>query len=136
MPAIVQLDPERVVTEAVRAVRDAGHLPAPPVGTAWKYGTEVAPGVTPSWFVQVRHVGGTSEQVVAERPLVDIRVWTDGALPTKGICSQAARVLVARLRQRVNLSVVMIPTSLPDPADPSKHHHMFTIQLLTRGVQS
>ena len=135
MPVVVQQDPEKILTDFVLTVIDGGHLPTPPVGSAWKRGTTVAPGVTPTWFVQVRAVGGEDENRVAERPLVDVRVWADGSPATEATVKFAARVLLARIRQAFPARVFAVPVQIPDPADPSKVHVLFTVQLLTRGVQ-
>ena len=133
MPAVVPADAERVVTDAVKAVIDSGALPAAPNG--WKRGTTVTPGVTPTWFVQVRMIGGEDEQVVASRPLVDVRVWADGTRATEGVRSLAARTLLGYLRAALPLRVFALPVPLPDPADPSKIHTLFTVQPLLKGIQ-
>ena len=135
MPIVVQQDPEKILTDFILTVIDGGHLPTPPVGSAWKRGTTVAPGVTPTWFAQVRAVGGEDENRVAERPLVDVRVWADGSPATEATVKFAARVLLARIRQAFPARVFAVPVQIPDPADPSKVHVLFTVQLLTRGVQ-
>ena len=136
MPAIIPADAERLMTDRVQAVIDAEHLPAPPAGSAWKRGTIIAPNKTPQWFVHVRMVGGEDLGPVAERPLVDVRVWTDGTPATEATRSLAARVLLARIRQALPCRVFALPVPLPDPADPSKTLTLFTVQLLTRGAQS
>lgn len=135
MPIVVGADAEKVITDFVKTVIDGGFLPTPPVGQAWKRGTLVEPGVTPVWFVQVRMVGGDAEQRVAERQLVDVRVWADGTPTTEALRSQAARVLLGRIRARFGGRVFALPVPLPDPADSSKIHTLFTVQLLTKGVQ-
>ena len=132
---IVPADAEKIVTDTVKAAIDASLLPTPPPGAAWKRGTTVTPGVTPTWFVQVRVVGGVEEQRVASRPLVDIRVWADGTSATEATRSLAARTLLARIRDSLNCRVFAMPVALPDPADTTKVHTLFTVQLLTKGVQ-
>lgn len=136
MAVIVPKDAEKVVTDAVKVVIDAGALPTPPVGSAWKRGTTVTPGVTPQWFIQVRMIGGDDEQRVATRPLVDLRVWADGTSATEATRSLAARTLLGHLQSSLRCGVFALPVPLPDPADPSKIHTLFTVQLLTKGVQS
>jgi hypothetical protein len=135
MPVVVQQDPEKILTDFVKTVIDAGYLPTPPAGSAWKRGTTVAPGVTPQWFIQVRMVGGESDSRVSERPMVDLRVWTDGTAATEATRSSAARILHARIQQAFPCRTFSLPVPLPDPVDPSKVHTLFTVQLLTRGVQ-
>ena len=135
MPVVVPADAERLLTDFVLTVIDAGHLPAPPPGKAWARGTTLKPNVTPQWFVQVRMIGGEDAGRVAERPLVDVRLWADGTAATEGARSQAARVLLARIRQAFPCNVFALPVPLPDPVDPSKVHTLFTVQLLTRGDQ-
>lgn len=136
MATIVGADAEKLLTDFVKTVIDSGALPAPPAGQAWKRGTVVAPGVTPAWFVQVRMVGGSEEQRVAERPLADFRVWADGTSATEAVRSLAARTLLAKIRAQFRCRVFALPVPLPDPADNSKIHTLFTVQLLTKGVQS
>jgi hypothetical protein len=132
---IVPADAEKIVTDTVKAAIDASLLPTPPAGAAWRRGTTVTPGTTPQWFIQVRMVGGTEEQRVAHRPLVDIRVWADGTSATEATRSLAARTLMGRLRDVLNCRVFAMPVPLPDPADTTKVHTLFTVQLLTKGVQ-
>ena len=135
MPAVIPADAEKTITDRVKVIIDAGQFPVPPAGKAWKRGTLVTPGVTPTWFIQVRMIGGEDEQVVASRPLVDVRVWADGTSATEGVRSLAARTLLARIRQAIPCRVFALPVPLPDPADTSKIHTLFTIQPLLKGTQ-
>ena len=136
MPVVVPLDAERALTDFVETVITGGYLPTPPTGSAWKRGTTIKPATTPVWFIQVRQIGGEDAGRVAERPLLDVRVWADGTAATEATRSLAARVLLARIRQAFPCNVFALPVPLPDPADPSKVHTLFTVQLLTRGSQS
>jgi len=136
MPVVVPADAERILTDFVLTVIDGGHLPTPPSGVTWKRGTTVKAATTPTWFIQVRMVGGEDLGPVAERPLLDVRVWTDGTSATEATRSLAARILLARIRQAFACRVFALPVPLPDPVDPSKVHTLFTVQLLTRGIQS
>jgi len=136
MPVVVPADSERLLTDLIKTIIDGGYLPTPPTGSAWKRGTVLEPNVTPRWFVHVRMVGGEDAGPVAERPLLDVRVWTDGTPATEATRSQAARILLARIRQALPCRVFALPVPLPDPADPSKTLTLFTVQLLTRGAQS
>lgn len=135
MPIVVGANVEKALTDFVKTVIDGNFLPTPPAGQTWKRGTTVQPGVTPVWFVQVRMIGGTDEQRVAERPLVDLRVWADGTPATEALRSQAARVLLGHIVAAFGCRVFALPVPLPDPADSSKIHTLFTVQLLTKGVQ-
>jgi len=135
MPAVVPADAEKVITDRVKEIIDAGLLPAPPEGKVWARRTVIDSGVTPTWTIQVRVVGGTPEQVVADRPLVDLRIWADGTAATDATRSRAARVLLAHLRRRLPCRIFAAPVPLPDPADTSKVHTLFTIQPLIRGEQ-
>lgn len=135
MPVVIGADAEKVVSDAVKAVIDGGFLPVPPFGQEWKRGTIVQPGVTPVWFIQVRMIGGEDEQRVATRPLVDVRLWADGTSATEAIRSLAARTLLGHLRSALRCRVFALPVPLPDPADPSKIHTLFTIQPLLKGTQ-
>lgn len=134
MVLVIQADHEKTVLDVVAGA--IGSLPAPPAGSQWRRGTYVTRGETPTWFIQVRLVGGEDEQSVAERPLLDVRVWADGTVSTEQVRSAAARTLLGHLRSALRCRVLMIPTPLPDPADATKVHSMFTIQLLAKGVQS
>ena len=136
MPVVVPADSERLLTDFVQTVITGDYLPTPPVGQAWKRGTTIPPGVTPKWFIQVRAIGGEDAGRVADRPLLDVRVWADGTTATEAARSQAARVLLARIRQKFPSNIFAMPVPLPDPVDPSKVHTLFTVQLFTRGVQS
>ena len=133
---VINVDAEKLLTDFVKTVIDAGDLPAPPAGQVWKRGTTVAPGVTPVWFIQVRMIGGEDEQRVASRPLVDVRVWADGTSSTEATRSLTARTLLGKIRANFRCRVFALPVPLPDPVDPSKVHTLFTVQLLTKGVQS
>lgn len=132
---VIQADAEKLLTDYVKTLIDGNNLPAPPAGQVWKRGTVVTPGVTPVWFIQVRMIGGEEEQRVASRPLVDVRVWADGTNATDSTRSLAARTLLAYIRERFPCRVFAQPVPLPDPADGSKIHTLFTVQLLTKGSQ-
>ena len=135
MPVVVPADAEQVVLARVKQLITAAVLPAPPTGKAWTASKTVPDGVTPSWFIQVRVVGGESAGEVADRALVDVRVWADGTSATEGVRSLAARTLLARIRQAIPCRVFALPVPLPDPADTSKIHTLFTIQPLLKGTQ-
>lgn len=130
MDVVIPVDAERRVTDALPAI--LSRLPVAPGG--WSYGTAVPAGVTPSWFIQVQGIGGQGEGVVAQRPLVDVRVWADGTYATRETESLAARTLLAHLTRAVRSRTVAVPVALPDPADQSRTHTLFTIQLLTKGT--
>lgn len=134
MTLVVGVDAERLVKDFTAA--NLATLPTPPTGSAWSVKTAIPPGITPTWTIQVRTVGGVDEQRVAERPLVDLRVWADGTVNTDGIRSQSARVLLGMIRAHFPCQVFALPVPLPDPADPIKVHTLFTVQLLLRGTQS
>lgn len=134
MTMIIGADAETLVKTYAASV--TATLPTPPVGSAWAVRTTIAPGITPTWTIQVRMIGGAEEQRVAERPLVDVRIWADGTTNTDGIRSAAARTLLAKIRAQFRCGVFALPVPLPDPADNSKVHTLFTVQLLTKGVQS
>lgn len=136
MSVVVGADAELLMANFVKTVIDSGALPATPAGTSWKRGTTIAAGVTPTWYIQIRMVGGEDEQRVTERPLVDLRVWADGTSATEATRSQAARILLAHIRAHFRCRVFALPVPLPDPVDTSKIHTLFTVQLLTKGTQS
>lgn len=127
-PLITYPDAELAVVGYLRTV-----LPElTPAG--YKIGTKVAPGVTPTRYVQVRQSGGDDLRRVAARPRVDVRVWSDGADDNESMAN--ARHLHARARQRFSAVTFAAPVQLPDPADNTRNHVLFTIELLLRGVQS
>lgn len=135
MPVVVPVDPEKTCTDWAYAL-----LPSLSFTTgatpAWTVGTRLEPGVTPRNAVRFRVVGGEEEQTVADRPRVDVRVWTDGSASSEGAAKQAARVVLANMRRDLRARVVIEPIPLPDPADPSKVHVLFTVELLLRGAQA
>ena len=131
---VVPADAERLVKDYAQSVTPS--LPTPPAGSSWAVRTTIPKGITPTWTIQVRMVGGVEEQRVSERPMVDVRVWADGSTNTDGIRSAAARALLGLLREHFRCRTFALPVPLPDPADNSKTHTLFTVQLLTKGVQS
>lgn len=126
---VTHLDPEQIVTAWL------GVILAAPAFVGWEHCTDVAPGVTPEKLVQVRQIGGVGEARVAVRPRIDIRVWGSLSDPSADInTKQTARTLCEALRGALNARVVLIPTLFPDVADSRRLHAMFTLELLTRGV--
>lgn len=133
MPAIEQADAEKLLTDWLYALVTAGtEIPAL---AGWSVGTTIKPGVTPLNAIRVRTVGGVEEQRVADRPRLDIRLWGDGSYMTEGGVKRNARALLARIRRDFRCTVALDPIALPDPADQTKTHVLFTVELLTRGTQ-
>lgn len=130
-PLITQADPEKVLTDYLAIL-----LPTLAQTVGWSYGTLVQASVTPNNAVRVRLVGGIHEQRVADRPRIDVRVWKDGTYNTEATAKQVARILIAHMRRDLGATVALDPIPLPDPADPTRTHVLFTIELLLRGVQS
>lgn len=128
-PVVVSVDPERVITDALPAI--LLRLPQP---SRWTYGTLVEAGVTPSWYIRVQAIGGTGEGVVAQRPIVDVRLWTDGTVASKGVESLAARTLLAHLMRATRCRTVAVPVQLPDPSDSARLHTLMSVQLYTKGT--
>ena len=128
MPLVVPADPEKVVVDFIHDL-----IPTLPDLSGWVVSTIIPAGKTPSKRIAVRSVGGTDEQVVADRPRVDIRVWGDG---TEANRSRTARLLLAHLRRQFRCRVFASPVPLPDPADNTKTLTLFTVELLLRGAQS
>lgn len=135
MTLVVTPDPERLATDALATLIASGQLPAASSGAAWRRGRVIKAGATPTWFMQVRKVGGQGEQRVAERVRVDVRVWTDGTERTLTELSRAGALVAGWLCEHLRARVVMSPARLPDPADPTKAHLMLTVELLVKGVQ-
>jgi len=131
MPLVVQADPLKVMadylTTAVPTVTD-------PTGFTFG-GTDLKPGVTPANRVMCRHVGGVTEGRTHDRPRLDVLVWADGSVATQGKALKMARVLHGMVRRDLRTRDFASPVLLPDPADSSKKLALFTIELLTKGVQ-
>lgn len=125
MAVLVMPDVEKVMVDYLFTL-----IPMLPETAQLKVGTQVASGVTPTDFIQVRHIGGTEEQRVASRPLVDVRVWAEPADRR----SLVARILLAHMRRDLDCRTAATPIGLPDPANPSKLHTLFTIELLLRST--
>lgn len=132
MPAIEQVDAEKLLTDWLFALVSGTEVPGV---SGWSVGTTIKPGTTPANAIRVRLVGGVEEQRVADRPRLDVRLWSDGSYTTEGAVKRNARALMARIRRDFRATVVLDPIALPDPADSTKTHVMFTVELLTRGVQ-
>lgn len=128
MPLVIPADPEKTVVDFLYAL-----IPTLTDLTGWTVSTVVPAGQTPVKRITVRSIGGTDEQVVADRPRVDIRVWGDG---TEANRSRVARLLLAHLRRQFRCRVFASPVPLPDPADNTKTLTLFSVELLLRGTQS
>lgn len=132
MPAIEQVDAEKLLTDWLFALVSGTEVPGV---SGWSVGTTIKPGTTPTNAIRVRVIGGVEEQRVADRPRLDVRLWGDGSYTTEGAVKRNARAVMARIRRDFRATVVLDPIALPDPADATKTHVMFTVELLTRGVQ-
>ena len=128
MPLVIPADPEKVVVDFIHDL-----IPTLPDLNGWTVSTVIPAGVTPVKRIAVRSIGGSDEQVVADRPRVDIRVWGDG---TEANRSRIARLLLAHLRRQFRCRVFASPVPLSDPADNTKMLTLFTVELLLRGTQS
>jgi len=135
-PLITQADAQKVLTDYLYATAPTLSLPTLDLPDPWSVGTVVQPGVTPTKAIRVRTIGGVDEQYVADRPRLDVRVWGDGTYLTESDTARTARILLAHLRRDLRATVVADPIALPDPADGSKTHVIFTVELLLRGDQS
>ena len=132
MPAVEQVDAEKLLTDWLFTLVSGTDVPGV---SGWSVGTTIKPGTTPANAIRVRVVGGVEEQRVADRPRVDVRLWGDGSYMTEGAVKRNARALMARIRRDFRATVFLDPIALPDPADTTKTHVMFTVELLTRGTQ-
>lgn len=131
MPLVTQMDVEKQITDYLAALKaTVSEI------SSYSVGTRVEPGVTPVNAMRVRLVGGVSEGRTHARPRVDFRFWGDGTAKGEAAVKAAARKVLAHLERDFRLSVFAEPVPLPDPADASRIHVLFTIELLTRGVQS
>lgn len=131
MPVVVPADPEQVVVDFIHDEL----IPTLADLSGWTVSTRIAAGETPVNHIAVRSVGGSDEQVVADRFRVDVRVWADGTLRTEGKRSRVARLLLAHLRRKFRVRLFASPVPLPDPADPTKTLTLFTVELLLKGQQ-
>ena len=96
MPAIEQVDAEKLLTDWLFALVSGTEVPGV---SGWSVGTTIKPGTTPANAIRVRLVGGVEEQRVADRPRLDVRLWSDGSYTTEGAVKRNARALMARIRR-------------------------------------
>lgn len=132
MPAVEQADPEVILTDWLYDLVADGDLPDL---IGWTVGTVGTPGETPANAIRVRMIGGVEEQRVADRPILDLRLWGDGTYLHEDTVKTVARQVIARLRRDFRAVIVADPIPLPDPENPDRTHVLATVQLLTRGTQ-
>lgn len=130
MPLVVQPDPERLLTDYLY-----GLLPTIAAAQGYTVGTRITSGVTPVHAVRVRLIGGTDEGRTHSRPRLDVRVWADGTSATEHEAKAVARELHGHIVKDFRCATFALPIPLPDPADSSRVHVLFSVELLTRGVQ-
>jgi hypothetical protein len=130
VPVVLMQDAEQYMAGYVRDL-----IAATPQLAGYKVGTTVAAGTTPKLYVQVRKIGGTEDQGLNERARVDLRVWGDNQPGGDYERMQTARVILAHIRRDLNPPVMAVPVNLPDPADQTVMHTLFTIEPTLRGVQ-
>jgi hypothetical protein len=127
-PLVVMKDAEQVVVNYLRSVIGTdSNL------TGYTVGTKVASGMTPKMFLQVRKIGGDRFQRIAERPRLDVRVWDQAGADFKRM--QTARRALAHLCTDLGCAVMAEPVNLPDPADPTIDHTLFTVEPVLKGDQ-
>ena len=132
MPLVVQADPLKVMADYL-----ATTVPTVTDPTGFVFGgTDVPAGVTPTYAVRTRLVGGTAQGRTHNRPRLDVLVWADGTLKTQGAALKMARTLLGMAQRDLRTTVFASPVILPDPANSSKRLALFTIELLTKGNQS
>lgn len=127
-----------IPADAEKRVVDLIHdrlIPSVSALAGFTVGTRVAPGKTPTNFIRVRNIGGTSESY-AERWRVDVMVWTDGSIGSEAQRNRTASILLACLRKYLRCTVFATPIPLPDPADNTKTMSLFTVELLLKGNQA
>ncbi|GAB3889514.1 hypothetical protein [Terrabacter terrigena] len=131
-PIVTQADALQVMadflSQAVPAVDE-------PAGFTFA-GSDIPSGTTPAMKVYCRHIGGVGEGRTHDRPRVDVLVWADGTVRTQATALRMARILHGRARAALRTRDVASPVLLPDPANPAKRLALFTLELLTKGVQS
>jgi len=130
VPLVVPANPEKVVVDFIY-----GLVPTVSDLAGYTVSTRIPDGQTPKKHIGVRSVGGSDEQVVADRFRIDIRVWADGTVSTEVERSRVARMLLAHLRKQFRCRLFASPVPLPDPADPTKTLTLFTVELLLKGAQ-
>lgn len=131
MALVTAVDPERVLTDYLFAL-----LPSLPAAAGYTVGTEIAPGVTPVNAVRVKLIGGVDEGRTHTRPRLDVRVWADGSSASEGAAKALARTLLGAMQRDLRCRIFALPVPLPDPANPARVHVLFSIELLTKGIQS
>lgn len=132
MPLVIQADPLKLAADYF-----AARVPEVTDPTGFTFGgTDLQPTVTPRFKVMVRHVGGVTQGRTHDRPRIDVLVWADGTVKTQGAALKMARTLHGMALRDLRARTFASPVILPDPADSSKKLALFTIELLTKGVQS
>ena len=132
MPLVIEADALKLMADWLSATIPTVTDPA---GFTFG-GTEIPAGVTPTFKVYTRLVGGDAEGRTHARPRLDVLVWGDGTVKTQGATFKMARTLHGMAKRDLRAVTFASPLFLPDPADGSKRMALFTIELLTRGVQS
>lgn len=130
MPTVVQRDAERVLTDYLYTL-----LPTLPSASGYTVGTQITAGVTPTHAVRVRLIGGTDEGRTHSRPRIDIRVWADGTSASEAEAKALARELHGHILNDFRCATFAVPVPLPDPANPARTHVLFSVELLTKGIQ-
>lgn len=131
MTLVVQQDAEKYLTDYLFTL-----LPSIPQAAGYSVGTRVKDNVTPVNAIRVRLIGGVTEQRVSARPRLDVRVWASGDAATESAAKTLARILHGCIERDLKARTFAVPVPLPDPADPSKTLVLFSVELLTKGVQS
>lgn len=129
MTLVVAADPEKIMTDYLY-----GLVGTVPEAAGYSVGTTIQAGVTPVKAIRVQLSGGSPEGRTHTRPILDIRVWADGTTKTEGTAKKLARTLLGCIERDFRCRVFATPVPLPDPADRTKVHVLFSVELLTRGV--
>lgn len=131
-PIVTQADALQVMADFLEEV-----LPTitDPAGFTFA-GSDIPANTSPRMKVYCRHIGGVGQGRTHDRPRVDVLVWADGTVRTQADALHMARLLHGRARAALRTRDVASPVLLPDPADSSKRLALFTLELLTKGVQS
>jgi hypothetical protein len=97
------------------------------------------PTTRPDEFVTVQRSGGPRLNMVADRPVLLVECWAQGATRAKAIAEEA-RALITAMRGQVIGGVTIYhvndaagPSYLPDPSS-TQPRYTFTVEVAMRGT--
>lgn len=136
VPIVVAPDAELV---AVSGLRSMLATRSEPYAVGVKVGTIRPPGSNDP-FIQIRRVGGASNDVVINRPRIDARIWHDSGKERTDLGRLVHALLLAMHGTYEGVAVwggtdFMGATPFPDPDAPDTELVMCTVELHMRGSE-